>query len=52
LSGGSREIEPDPGQWEWCTGSEDKSYLGPQLSITEWTWKNELQKWGWSMLGC
>lgn len=48
---GSREIEPDTGQWEWCTGSMRMSYLGPQLSITGWSWKNVIKKWGWLMLG-
>jgi len=50
LSVGSREIERDTGQWEWCTGIMRMSYLGPQLSITGWSWKNVIKKWGWPML--
>jgi len=51
LSGGSREIEPNTCQWEWSTGIMSMSYLGPRLSITGWSWKNVIKKWGWPMLG-
>jgi hypothetical protein len=51
LSRGSREIEPDTGQWEWCTGIMRMS-LFRAIAFHHMMVMEECDKeMGWPMLG-